>query len=187
MPASGIRATQGQNQGKTETELYKICFWGIIMNEIIGNLFDFIGGHNVIVIPTNGVTKKDGAAVMGAGIAHTASLRFPALPRLLGKELRDSGVQVYHFQVVDVKTRKREVVVAFPTKFHWRRRSDVSLIEMSAKELRQLADTMPRNVKFYLPRVGCGLGGLNWQDEVAPILDRHFNERFTVVRQWNNA
>lgn len=29
-----------------------------------------------------------------------------------------------------------------------------------------------KNMPLYLPRIGCGLGGLSWDDDVKPILDR---------------
>lgn len=62
-------------------------------DELIGNLWDF---HRTdlecfIVIPTNGVLKANGDAVMGAGLAKQAAQRFPTLPKLLGQAIRDTG------------------------------------------------------------------------------------------------
>lgn len=32
-----------------------------------------------------------------------------------------------------------------------------------------------------LPRIGCGLGGLSWQDCVQPMLAQHLDDRFVVL------
>lgn len=62
-------------------------------HELIGNLWDFHRAESncFIVIPTNGVLKANGDAVMGAGLAKQAAQQFPTLPKLLGQAIHDTG------------------------------------------------------------------------------------------------
>ena len=39
------------------------------MKEVKGNIFNYIGIADAICVTTNGIVKKDGSLVMGAGIA----------------------------------------------------------------------------------------------------------------------
>lgn len=109
-----------------------------------------------VVVPTNGETKANGEAVMGAGVAREAARRFPALPKLLGSALRREGNKVYlwHFDT-------SFVLVTFPTKDEWSKRSSTDLIVASAHKLVELA--IEHGAKtVVLPRVGTGCGGLGW-------------------------
>jgi hypothetical protein len=115
-------------------------------------------------IPTNLVTKKNGHLVMGAGVAKQAAERYPELPETWGEFTRALGGGVF----VDDEFN----LFAFPTKHHWREPSSLSLIEKSARELEWFALDPERSAKtFAMPRPGCGLGGLKWE-EVRPLLVR---------------
>lgn len=137
------------------------------MQIIKGNLWDF-EGKGWLVIPTNGIRKENGEAVMGAGLAKEAAERYPDLPRLLGERLK-IGNYIYFFHTYKV--------VTFPTKNHWKDPSDLELIIKSAVQLlkdMQAFRRQGRDVKFYLPKIGCGLGGLEWHNvwgAVRPYLD----------------
>jgi hypothetical protein len=139
------------------------------MKEIYGDLWDFHAQGHYICITTNGAVRRDGACVMGRGIAKQASIRFPGLARDLGGLLKSGGNRINLF----VGWR----LITFPVKHHWSEQADIALIEKSAKALAEL--NIFRNL-VYLPRPGCGNGGLTWTDVrpvIAPILD----DRFTVV------
>lgn len=136
-----------------------------------------------IVIPTNGETKVNGEAVMGAGVAKDAAVRFPLLARKLGAKLREGGNHVFFLEQTAVKgeTRLFRGLVAFPTKHKWRDMSSLELIEQSAKELRDLV-LHCKPAAVILPRVGTGLGGLGWK-VVKPVLERHLTEDLYVVME----
>ncbi len=142
------------------------------IKEISGNLWDFHRGGKWIVIPTNGVINSRGDAVMGAGLAKQAAERFPSLPRLLGQSLRSTGNTHYLFPSMRI--------ITFPTKYHWRHSSDLTLIRTSIGRL-ALALDRSNIEEVYCPRIGCGLGRLQWdvvRDAIAPLL----TERFIFVR-----
>lgn len=67
------------------------------MRELTGDLWEFWSAGAYIGITTNGRVSRSGAAVMGAGLAKVAALRFPNLPRQLGESLTQSGNHVYAF------------------------------------------------------------------------------------------
>ncbi len=122
-----------------------------------------------IVVTTNNVVKRDGEAVMGAGIALEAARRFPALPKELAERMKSNGHRIHYFQEYGI--------VAYPTKFHWKDKSDLNLIIAGAVQLKADVNTFryqQRPVKYYLPRLGCGNGGLEWHNvakAVQPYLD----------------
>lgn len=116
-----------------------------------------------IGITTNGVVKADGSLVMGAGVAREALDRFPGLDAELGRLVRSCGNEVFG---VHVKGRS---LFSFPTKDHWRDQSYPYLIALSARALARVAADLP-NDTFYLPRPGCGMGGMRWAD-VKPLID----------------
>lgn len=122
------------------------------------------------VIPTNGFVKNNGKAVMGAGLARQAAIKYPNLPTILANCIANRGSHVFAV---------RHDLITFPTKQNWWDDSDLSLITRSSVELVKLADTMKMD-KLALPRVGCGNGGLRWST-VRPILEAILDERFTVV------
>lgn len=151
------------------------------MKEVYGDIWDYhwesgkkiyIKGSSWIVITTNGSVRKDGACVMGRGVAKQAALKFPMLPFELGKCLKSEfGNTVYMFMQYKILT--------FPVKHNWREKADLNLIEKSCKELVKEA---PRQDNIYMVRPGCGNGGLDWKD-VKPVLEKYLDDRFTVVER----
>lgn len=134
-------------------------------------------GADVICIPTNGTVGRRGQLIMGAGLAKQAADRYRKLPNLAGNWVSQRGnvVGVFHFD-------RAPIIVTFPTKWDWRDKSDINLIRASAKQLANLADASWFQLSIALPRVGCGLGGLAWE-QVRPVLSEHLDDRFTVVHQ----
>lgn len=141
------------------------------MRQIIGNLWDWHGRGFVIGVPTNGDCRRDGRAIMGAGLARAAAARFPALPALLGATLRDSGNHAYYWPEFRL--------VTLPTKQSWTRGSTIDLIARTGREALRLAD-QHRLTRIYCPRLGCGLGGLAWS-EVGSVLAQLWDDRFVIV------
>lgn len=110
-----------------------------------------------VVVPTNGETKANGHAVMGAGVAKQAALRFPDLPKLLGEALRKKGNRVHLWRGLDPNFD----VVTFPTKTRWAKASPPDLVAVSARQLYAFAVEYQAKT-VVLPRVATGLGGLSW-------------------------
>ena len=89
--------------------------------------------ENIVCVTTNGIIRKDGTAVMGAGIAKTANQRFN-LATKLAEHLKKNGNTVCDLGEYTFKT-SRFHIVSFPTKQDWKDKSPLWLIERSAKQL----------------------------------------------------
>lgn len=134
--------------------------------------------ENIVCVTTNGIIKKDGNAVMGAGIAKTADTRFQ-LATKLADHLRKNGNTVADLGAYQYKTSQFHIA-SFPTKNHWRDNSIPELIRQSAIQLVALANK--NNFKhIFLTPPGCGCGGLNYTTDVKPILEPILDDRFTIV------
>ena len=72
---------------------------------------------------------------------------------------------------------EQEHLVAFPTKHNWYDATpDIKLIEEGLKELSSHTGI------FYMPRLGCGNGHLNWEEQVQPLMKQYLvSDRFRIV------
>lgn len=142
------------------------------MEVISGDLWSFYDQGHYAVIPTNLTTRRDGAAIMGRGVAQQAVQRFPKLPRWYGVKLRaDIYFTIFHEQRL----------VMFPVKDDWRERADLELIKSSCIALR--AEALRTGFRAALPLVGCGFGELS-EEQVIPLLEMHLPQPcFTLVRR----
>jgi hypothetical protein len=135
-----------------------------------GDLWTYRRPGCLVVIPTNMQVKQNGLAVMGGGLAKQAADRYPTLPGHYGNCLR-AGIPRTLFKLCGL--------LLLPTKDHWRDPSDLELIRVGCEWL--IASTSP-NTQVALPQLGCGLGGLDWETQVRPILEEILtDDRFVVV------
>lgn len=108
--------------------------------------------------------------VMGKGIAKAFKDRYPAMfaayKRVCDEHLLEPG-KLWLWQGPD------HSVLNFPTKVHWRNPSRIEWIEMG---LVKFADSYEARgiTSISFPRLGCGNGGLNW-DDVRPLMERHLS------------
>ena len=112
------------------------------------------------------VNTVNTVGVMGKGIASAFKSRYPAMfkqYRKLCQEHKFHVGQLWLWKAPD------QWVLNFPTKKHWRNPSKLSYIEAG---LRKLVDQYElrgiREIAF--PRLGCGHGGLDWND-VRPMME----------------
>lgn len=134
-----------------------------------------------VCITTNGIVKKDGRAVMGAGIAKQANMSFNGLALNLGNLLTRYGNQVYDMGFYrDSISGKQIRIITFPTKHNWRDKSDLELIETSARQLVNICNEAGITT-CYLTRPGCSNGGLNWESQVRPLLESILDNRFVIA------
>lgn len=139
------------------------------MKEAVGNIWDIDFEYRCVT--TNSVVMNNGRLVMGGGIAREARDRFPGIDMKLGQWVLKYGNRPF--------LCRNEKIISFPTKFDWRADSTPELICYSVNLTVQLADKF--GIKSIgLPRPGCGLGGLRWED-VRPLLADSLDDRFTVV------
>jgi len=150
---------------------------------------------DAIVITTNGFVKKNGEAVMGRGIALEAKNAYPDLPKSLGSMINKHGNKVFgfYFGSIWLFTVPVKPTVGPNGEPGWRAKAQIPLIEDSIKQLvgaepyyglmRNISDSMNTLIeKIYMPRPGCGNGGLKWE-VVKPIIEPYLDDRFTVFHK----
>lgn len=143
------------------------------MLEIIkGNIWDYHDKGKVIAITTNGIINTKGELVMGKGIALEAKLRYPDLPRRLGVLVGLTGNYPYYV--------KKYNLFSLPTKHNWKDKSDIELIKRSLYYISDYCRVHFFPNKVYIPKIGCGCGGLDWKD-VKPLIEELYEKYFIVV------
>lgn len=114
----------------------------------------FQSDAQAIVNPVNTV------GVMGAGLALQFRKKYPHMFEEYLKLCH--GDRMMPGCVKYVKDRDK-IVVLFPTKRHWREHSQLRYIEEGLEHFcRTYAVHGIQSVAF--PKLGCGLGGLDWDD-----------------------
>ncbi len=140
------------------------------MNEQTGDMFqNYLEPDVLYVITTNGYVKNDQTAVMGAGVAKTATELQKNVRRILGDYILAWGNRCYLLP---------GNMVSLPVKHHWKEKADEDLIARSLAQLRGMWIDLGRP-RLYLPRPGCGNGGLSWY-HVRPLVESYFGNEDRV-------
>lgn len=115
----------------------------------------FKSSCEVIANPINCV------GVMGGGLALAFKKKFPEHFETYKKMCQNGEIKVGELYVIDGDEKHK--ILLFPTKIHWR---NPSLMEYVVDGLKYLAENYEKmDIKsIAIPAIGCGLGGLNWED-----------------------
>lgn len=106
--------------------------------------------------------------VMGKGIALTYKQKYPDMYKSYRKICDNKLLRpgLLHLWKGDVW------ILNFPTKDNWRNASKVSYLEDGLKKfVETYEDRGIESISF--PQLGCANGGLNWEDEVKPLMEKH--------------
>lgn len=131
---------------------------------IQGNLFT--SNAKVIVNAVNTV------GVMGKGIAYGFKRYYPEMFEEY-KSLCDNG----KFSIGDLFLYKtsNKWILNFPTKKHWRGKSTLEYIELGLIKL--VKDAIKLQITdIAMPKLGCGNGGLEWESEVKPLVEKYLKK-----------
>lgn len=118
------------------------------------NIFDF--EVDAIVNTINCV------GVMGKGIALQFKHKYPANFKEYKYQCDKGDIQlgkvfVFHNDLI----KKPKYIINFPTKKHWREKSQYQFIDLGLKSLNE--EIKKRNItSIVIPPLGCGNGGLEW-------------------------
>jgi O-acetyl-ADP-ribose deacetylase (regulator of RNase III) len=106
------------------------------------------------------VNTVNTAGVMGKGLALQFKRAYPTAFEAYRRACQAGEVRLGEMHVVDTGTR---LIINFPTKGHWRAKSKLADVEAGLQDLARVLEQ--RTVKSVaVPPLGCGLGGLNWED-----------------------
>lgn len=153
------------------------------MNYKYGNMWDVYAENNIVFcITTNSYVKKNGALVMGRGIAKTARDNIGGLDMRLGKRITNScGHLGKYYLLPDNETK----VCAFQVKTIFNHDAQISLIKNSLIRLNHIAKKFSGH-EFHLNFPGIGNGGLSKRN-VKPLIDNVLREIENVtIWQFNH-
>lgn len=126
-----------------------------------GNIFN--SSCEYLVNPVNCV------GVMGKGLALEFKNKYPLNFEIYKKACDNASFNIGNLLIVPVDNK---FIVNFPTKKHWRNKSDLEFIKIGLEELKLAIKEF--NIKsIALPKLGCGLGGLDWNEVFVLIKDFH--------------
>lgn len=170
-----------------------------------GDIWDLVDTH-IIGIPTNGFVTRNGAGVMGAGLAKQAADRYPGIKYNLGIHLRthghvvgwvwnesDAGILSIPVKRAYLKLKTEDDLNLLLTSERHRYRignsvpgflckAEVSLIEQS---MQQLNSFIHKNQigRVAIPLLGCGNGELSYEKDLDPLLQfMDLGDEYTLVR-----
>jgi len=107
--------------------------------------------------------------VMGAGLALEFKNKFPEM-------FNDYKTRCQKNEVVAGKPylweNDKVQILNFPTKRHWQDKSLLNDIEDGLRYLATQYQEMGIQ-SLALPPLGCGLGGLSWDDDVKPLIEKY--------------
>ena len=112
--------------------------------------------------------------VMGRGIALQFRKAFPENFKAYKSACDKKQLHPGQMLVCDLnRFQNPRYVVNFPTKKHWKGKSKIEDIESGLEALVQ--EVAKHNIQsIAIPPLGCGLGGLNW-DQVKPMIQKAFD------------
>lgn len=147
------------------------------MREHLGDMWALTA--DAYCIATNCEYGRDTRAIMGAGQALEAKLKYPGVDIELGAYLHQTGGRP---RCLILQYADDIALVNLPTKLTVAADSPLWLVAKSVAELVQLTDEQGWTT-VALPRPGCGYGGLDWTTQVQPLLTLLLDDRFIVCHK----
>ena len=115
------------------------------------------------------------SGVMGRGIALQFKEKFPDNFKAYSKACKNYEVHTGQMFVFNTgQLTNPRYIINFPTKRHWRSASYVEYIELGLDDLVKEVKEIDIS-SISIPPLGCGLGGLNWED-VRPLIEMKLKE-----------
>lgn len=111
--------------------------------------------------------------VMGKGIALQFKKKWPANFKAYAASCKAGHIKLGKMFIVDAGALATpKYIINFPTKDHWRGKSTIAFIQDGlfdlVEQIKQLGIT-----SIAIPPLGCGNGGLDWQ-QVKPLIEQAF-------------
>ncbi len=108
------------------------------------------------------VNAVNTVGVMGKGLALLFKQRFPENFRDYAAACKSDAVRVGSmFVTMNPELGGPRWIINFPTKQHWKQPSKLEWIESGLADLKAVI-LKERIRSIAIPRLGCGLGGLDW-------------------------
>jgi O-acetyl-ADP-ribose deacetylase (regulator of RNase III) len=127
------------------------------------NIFE--SSANVLVNTVNTV------GVMGKGLAKEFKRIYPDMFKIYQKFCEEGALTTGKLQLY--KTTNKWII-NFPTKANWRSPSKLEYVEQGLQKFVENYERLGiKSISF--PMLGCGNGGLSWEDEVKPLMEKYLD------------
>ena len=109
--------------------------------------------------------------VMGRGIALQFKNRYPSMFNSYKNICRQNLLEPGKLQLYKAADHW---ILNFPTKIHWKDKSELSYIE---EGLKKFVDTYEAKgiTSVAFPKLGCANGGLDWNTQVKPLMIKYLS------------
>ena len=114
------------------------------------------------------VNTVNTVGIMGKGIALAFKKTFPKNYKIYKQVCKEKKFNIGELLITTTGQLTPRLIVNFPTKKHWRTGSKIEFIEAGMKELVK-AIHREKIKSIAIPPLGCGNGGLNWNEVKALI------------------
>jgi len=135
-----------------------------MIHYIKGNLFT--SNAKVLVNTVNTV------GVMGKGIAANFKKIYPLMFEEYKQQCDNGSLDIGQLSLYKTSNKW---ILNFPTKKHWRSPSTVEYIEKGLQKLVEQA-TKLQLTDIAMPKLGCGNGGLDWETQVKPMVEKYLKK-----------
>lgn len=149
-----------------------------MFKEINGNVWDILDENSTLYILTNNTISVTYNAEtleekifnpMCGGIALEAANRNRNLPTTMVECIRNNFYYLGKDSLSDAE------LMRFQTIHNIGEYADLLLVKSNLYRVKEYCLSNPER-KVYLPRPGCGIGGLDWDDEVKPLCEEIFKD-----------
>lgn len=118
------------------------------------------------------VNPVNTVGVMGAGLAREFKRRYPEMFQEYAVRCATERLTVgklFFYRAPDAR-----VIVNLPTKRHWQQPSQLDFIATGLRLFVAYYAAFDISAVAF-PRLGCGLGGLSWESQVKPLMERYLD------------
>lgn len=118
------------------------------------------------------VNTVNTVGVMGKGLAKEFKRLYPDMFKTYQKFCEEGLLSIGKLQLYKTPNKW---ILNFPTKANWRYPSKLEYIEAGLKKF--VANYERIGIKsIAFPMLGCGNGGLSWEDEVKPLMEEYLSD-----------
>lgn len=143
------------------------------MHTLVGDLWSLHARGYTLIIPTEGLRAPSSQALLNTKHARIAALRFPHFGAELGNFIAQSGHHSYYFPDYQL--------ITLPISPDDAGRTPIEALTRVIKQVVRFVDV------HRLPFIACpywesDLPALTW-DEIMRVVDKHWDDRFTLVSE----
>lgn len=132
--------------------------------------------------------------VMGAGLAKQFKERYPNMFEAYKKYCSSGEMKLgRNFVWLNPEALRSDRrctdygefanIFCFPTKYRWKDQSQIEWVKAGLIDLYNYVKVnFGKGCSLAIPKIGCGLGGLNWENDVKPLIEKIFGNLNIAIK-----